>query len=1838
MRNKMLMSILAGALLLVFSGERASAQLVIHPTAAFGRWSSDLEGARQLAKANTNFYVICFARLSGCSSSDQANKVLFNSPGLYQWSISNKIALVYGDYNRGEGDPLIAHIRRTYPDARGFPTIILVDGEGGSRVGLFGVSSGAVYNGMKLNPFNAQRFLEVLDTFFEVRDDLPLKAMRLAASPTERSESLFRTYHGSQGKGNTLSASYSNVGFMYFQYSDPVDWYCITNTVVQEGKGYRIAVSGAYDPSNLVSVSVYKNLTDANALTGAVASCSLMELAEMPLQYVPPLAGSHYIRFSREIVTNAIGKQEYDARYVLHYQQVDLSLGEYSFTTNAVAYAEDLPAATVTVYRTNDLDKAATVRLLAGDGTAKRGIDYQVTNEVAFAANQATQQVAVALFNTGCVWRGDRTFRLKLDVNNPPTNIITELDFTILETDPDDDRYGPANHAVAGAPQFEFTSDRQSVTNLFLHHTNTVDHFVFTNLVAGQVYKIVVTNSCLTNAVNLRAELLTNGVGFSTHVLAAQAGTVVEYTAATANDLTLRVARDANAPADPPACVCYAFAYYQWQKPKYAFATNSITVESNAVVRLTVQRSEQTNEVTQVAWGTEDDTAKAGSDYVAATNDAVFGIGEESQTIEVTVANMNDKYVGPRSFTVALQPGDKHDLGAVSNVTVTIAGDPVGGAQSVWSNAVPLAVATTNISTGARYLNHTDTQDWIKLGPVESNKTYRVVVSDLLVKPAGYDAGQAAVTFHYVAGGDIVVTNFPAMSLQSLSEQRVLLPFGGAMLAETNYVWVSVQRPADDTVYLRYALDVREWVKPVVTFGYGAVDVPDTANHVQVAVLRTNNTEVSTSVDVWTEKGANTAAGTDYTHTSNRLVFAEGETNKTFTVPVTPDRSNVWTGDRQFGIVLRARDEVGDEDGIVYGPHTNVTVTLRENDPELDANDPADDAAAGAPVVPLSRVQTNLLATLNGSDTNDWFRFSGILSNRLYRFGLTNFVHTGDAITEPVFSFFADEAGVVNGEALTNMPLSALLDEAFIYRSLNTDDIWVRVARAPGAVHVRYALACRELMPCTARFAVTDVEVSEAAGQVRLQVAVEVEEAGSLLDLDVFVRARTRDGTAVANQDYWPVSTVLEWKAGTAGGVQDVVIQLANYDYVWEGDESFYVDLEPESDVQVVAGAATATITLIEKDAPTRGQIAVAGTGDPMLDLKAGGGVVAAREGDMVRVWFERSDGYAEDVTAIWTWTDGRDRTEVVLDGLFASREDGLKAWDLVVPELPGYQAVRRITGTLSLRLPRGQTTPTLDRTRTTVTVQVTDRQFGGTLAEYAADPSHVPLRSGGDAWYVGVDGSIRSTPPIGANRPVVMAMTVKGPGTLRYTAEVANGDAACALTVCVGAGAAQAVAVGQNELAVPGGTQNVVWQFTRGMASPAEAHAVLRDIEWIPAEDAEAYGTFAGYAYGREDRYGLASMTVAANGRIAGRLLFGHRIYAFTAAGYGEVMARAGTERIPLTVAAVTDMEGRATGKIEIVEVSDEDDKMSAVLYRNGWGDRPMTEERARALEACVGYYTVALAEMYECGDGYLTITVAANGAVRAAGRLADGVAVSLGGTLALDADGVPHVVLFSAPASYRGGYVWLYLKFDADAAGEAPTVIRGAEITGSEVPGCHWWSHNPRATGVEGEGFLRFMDVGGGWYDRLATLRDYYAGRALGAEIDSAGQPFAPLYTGPSAARVTNELAAIATREWPVRLDVNAAGTGFIVTEQGKNAASRFTMRVNPVTGLFSGLLRAVYPYKGREITRSSVYQGVLTPVRPNPQDGLEGHGYFLMPDWSEDGTYQYKRSYPLWVTSGD
>jgi hypothetical protein len=162
--------------------------------------------------------------------------------------------------------------------------------------------------------------------------------------------------------------------------------------------------------------------------------------------------------------------------------------------------------------------------------------------------------------------------------------------------------------------------------------------------------------------------------------------------------------------------------------------------------------------------------------------------------------------------------------------------------------------------------------------------------------------------------------------------------------------------------------------------------------------------------------------------------------------------------------------------------------------------------------------------------------------------------------------------------------------------------------------------------------------------------------------------------------------------------------------------------------------------------------------------------------------------------------------------------------------------------------------------------------------------------------------------------------------------------------------------------------------------------------------------------------------------------------------------------------------------------------------------------------------------------------------------------------------------------------------------------------------------------------------MDVGGGWYDRLATLRDYYAGRALGAEIDSAGQPFAPLYTGPSAARVTNELAAIATREWPVRLDVNAAGTGFIVTEQGKNAASRFTMRVNPVTGLFSGLLRAVYPYKGREITRSSVYQGVLTPVRPNPQDGLEGHGYFLMPDWSEDGTYQYKRSYPLWVTSGD
>ncbi len=63
---------------------------------------------------------------------------------------------------------------------------------------------------------------------------------------------------------------------------------------------------------------------------------------------------------------------------------------------------------------------------------------------------------------------------------------------------------------------------------------------------------------------------------------------------------------------------------------------------------------------------------------------------------------------------------------------------------------------------------------------------------------------------------------------------------------------------------------------------------------------------------------------------------------------------------------------------------------------------------------------------------------------------------------------------------------------------------------------------------------------------------------------------------------------------------------------------------------------------------------------------------------------------------------------------------------------------------------------------------------------------------------------------------------------------------------------------------------------------------------------------------------------------------------------------------------------------------------------------------------------------------------------------------------------------------------------------------------------------------------------------------------------------------------------------------------------------------------TGIFKGSFKAWFDYTGKHTSRSLSFEGALTPVRENMDDGVAGRGFFLWADKSVTPAYAFKWSY--------
>jgi len=291
--------------------------------------------------------------------------------------------------------------------------------------------------------------------------------------------------------------------------------------------------------------------------------------------------------------------------------------------------------------------------------------------------------------------------------------------------------------------------------------------------------------------------------------------------------------------------------------------------------------------------------------------------------------------------------------------------------------------------------------------------------------------------------------------------------------------------------------------------------------------------------------------------------------------------------------------------------------------------------------------------------------------------------------------------------------------------------------------------------------------------------------------------------------------------------------------------------------------------------------------------------------------------------------------------------------------------------------------------------------------------------------------------------------------------------------------------------------------------------------------------------------------------------------------------------------------------------------------LYRNVWTEPTMISALSNRY---VGYYTAALSGGDEYGSGYLTLTVDRTGGVKTAGKLADGTAVSMSGTLRPDRNGKFWTALHMAPTGYKGGRISGAAEFV-----KGPDKAQVTVCLLGNVP-LMWESRNPQATHVYGAGFSRYLRLTGGWYDTVGNLYAYYANRALTVGTDE-GAPVPEMTVGTD--RVSSAwwnpdgiALAVSTNRLGVMTGLAAPKAG-VPVDSDKNGEWDYsatntvglTIGLTRATGVFKGSFKAWFDYESTHTSKTVAYEGVLTPEREDMADGIAGRGFFL---WADKASY--------------
>ena len=428
------------------------------------------------------------------------------------------------------------------------------------------------------------------------------------------------------------------------------------------------------------------------------------------------------------------------------------------------------------------------------------------------------------------------------------------------------------------------------------------------------------------------------------------------------------------------------------------------------------------------------------------------------------------------------------------------------------------------------------------------------------------------------------------------------------------------------------------------------------------------------------------------------------------------------------------------------------------------------------------------------------------------------------------------------------------------------------------------------------------------------------------------------------------------------------------------------------------------------------------------------------------------------------------------------------------------------------------------------------------------------------------------------------------------------------------------------------------------------------------------ATGTFTGYVEGTRDAcpyHGSVAMTVAANGKVSGKIALEGTNWTFSAVSFSRVeyVERAGGGVATNFVVEAVAKAGKAERTIELAVSACDGGSVETALsnavadgtfgdgevkmWRGMWKDKETATGAKATIEKFMGVYTVSLADGTDYGCGYMSLTVGKDGSVKASGKLADGTGVSAASPLMYDEDAGWFVMLYAAPSVYKGGAFAAAVGF-----GDRLTPVMFAP---------QWTSRNPLATGEYGEGFVRESGVVCAYYDKLAKLNAYYETLRLETESPSLHYTYKETFLGDNNRKQTETYldyaeAADTLSQDGTTVSVNEKGA-FIVSKATKPVQDKttkewsydgsndgaLTLSFTQATGIFKGSYTFWYDYVSASdaTTEKETFSHTSKKVSfegiwVQGADSLEGFylwdatGAYEDPKTGKEKSYKYKESH--------